>query len=108
MALGFPSGKDMSAMFGYVTDEDREGWAKDRQERAGKPTGTAREMTEKSTAPAMDMAKRSVQAQMHGAQNEAQRGSQPKQHSRIVTRETVTEQSRNIDGAPDQDYGPEF
>lgn len=107
MALGFPGSKDLAAMFGYVTDEDREAWQKERLERAGngKSSGTAREITDKSTGPAMDMAKRSVQAQMHGAQNEAQRGSQPKQRSRVVTRETITEQSRNIDG---DSYGPEL
>lgn len=105
--LGFPSKKDMSEMFGYVTPEDREGWEKRREAEKKKTPGTAREMADKSVAPALDMAKRGVQAQLHGAQYDAQRGSQPKQRQRVVTRETVTEQSRNIDSSGDG-YEPGF
>lgn len=105
--LGFPSNKDLSEMFGYVTEEDRDKWEQDREARKKKTPGTAREMADKSIAPALDMARQGVQAQMHGAQYEAQRGAQPKQKSRVVTRETVTEQSRNIDASEDS-YGPDF
>jgi hypothetical protein len=106
--LGFPSGKDMSEMFGYVTPEDQAGWEKQREAskaaQVAKP-GTAKEMANKSIAPALDMAKRGVQAQLHGAQMESQRGDQAKTRTR-VTRETVTEQSRNVDASDDS--GPEF
>ena len=104
--LGFPSGKDMSEMFGYVTDEDRAKWDQQREANKEKQPGTAADMASKSVAPAMDMAKQGVQAQMHGAQYEAQRGAQPKERTRVV-RETVTEQSRNVDTS-DTGYGPEF
>ena len=103
--IGFPSGRDLSEMFGYVTEEDRAQWEKQREAGKQNQPGTAQEMANKSIAPALDMAQRGVQAQMHGAQMEAQRGSQPKQRSRVI-RETVTEQSRNIDAG--EDFGPEF
>ena len=104
--LGFPSGKDISEMFGFVTEEDRSKWEQQREANKQKQPGTAADMASKSVAPAMDMVKQGVQAQMHGAQFEAQRGAQPKQKTRTV-RETVTEQSHNID-ASDTGYGPEF
>lgn len=104
--LGFPSGKDLSEMFGFVTEEDRSKWEQQREAGKKKQPGTAADMASKSVAPAMDMAKQGVQAQMHGAQYEAQRGAQPKQKTRVV-RETVTEQSRNIDPS-DSGYGPDF
>lgn len=106
--LGFPSGKDLSEMFGFVTDEDRAKWEQQREANKEKTPGTAQDMASKSIAPALDMAKHGVQAQMHGAQYEAQRGAQPKQKSRVVTRETVTEQSRNIDASDGSGYGPDF
>lgn len=107
-AFGFPSGKDMSEMFGYVTEEDRTKWEQERQARQESTPGTAHDMASKSIAPALDMAKHGVQAQMHGAQFEAQRGGQPKQRQRVVTRETVTEQSHNIGAGEDSGYSPDF
>jgi hypothetical protein len=105
MAFGFPSKKDMSEMFGYVTPEDQEKWDKQRTANKQASPGTAQEMAGKSIAPALELAERGIRAQMHGAQNEAQRGAQAKQ--RVVTRETYTEQSRNIDGS-ESDYQPGF
>ncbi|KIA73382.1 hypothetical protein ANMWB30_23090 [Arthrobacter sp. MWB30] len=104
---GFPSGEEMSEMFGFVTPEDREQWARSRESNKQAVAGTARDMAHKSIAPALDMARHGVQAQMHGAQYEAQRGEQPKVRSRVI-RQTVTEQSHNIDGAAGSDYGPDF
>lgn len=105
--LGFPSEKDMSEMFGFVTPEDREKWQQKREasKQKGAP-GTAQEMAGKSIKPALDLAKHGVRAQLHGAQTEAQRGAQAKQKIR-VTRERVTEQSQNIEG-DSTDFGPEF
>lgn len=105
MVFGFPSKKDMSEMFGYVTPEDQQKWAKQREENQQAAPGTARDMAAKSIKPALDLAERGIRAEMHGAQNEAQRGAQAKQ--RVVTRETFTEQSRNIDGSA-SDYLPDF
>lgn len=105
MVFGFPSKKDMSEMFGYVTPEDQSKWEQQRQTNKQAVPGTAQELASKSIAPALDLAKHGIKAQMHGAQNEAQRGAQAKQ--RVVTRETVTEQSRNIDGT-ESDYTPGF
>lgn len=108
MVMGFPTGKDMSEMFGYVTEEDRSNWQQQREaSKQEKPPGTAQEMASKSIAPALDMAKHGVQAQMHGAQTEAHRGAQPKTKSRVI-RQTVTEQSRNVDSADDPGYEPDF
>jgi hypothetical protein len=107
MVFGFPSGKDMAEMFGYVTEEDRSKWEQQREASKKESPGTAQDMASKSIAPALDMAKRGVQAQMHGAQYEAQRGAQPKQRSRVI-RQTVTEQSRNVDSVDDAGYDPEF
>jgi hypothetical protein len=104
--MGFPSKKDMSEMFGYVTPEDQEKWAKQREANKGAVQGTAKEMAHKSLAPAVEMAQQGIRAQMHGAQTEAQRGAQAKQ--RVVVRETVTEQSRNIDASDDSGYEPGF
>jgi hypothetical protein len=105
MAFGFPSKKDMSEMFGYVTPEDQEKWDKQREANKQSNPGTAQQMAAQSIKPALDLAERGIRAQMHGAQNEAQRGAQAKQ--RVVTRETYTEQSRNIDGS-ESDYTPGF
>lgn len=92
----------MTEMFGFVTPEDKAKWEQQREANKQKPApGTAQEMASKSAAPALDLAKKGVQAQMHGAQTEAQRGNRAK----VVTRETVMEQSRNVD---DSSYGPEF
>lgn len=103
--LGFPSKKDMSEMFGFVTPEDQEKWAKQREASKQSNPGTAQQMAAQSIKPALELAERGIRAQMHGAQNEAQRGAQPKQ--RVVTRETFTEQSRNIDGS-ESDFAPDF
>lgn len=105
MTLGFPSKRDMSEMFGFVTPEDQEKWAKQREAHKQANPGTAQQLAAKSMGPALDLAKQGIQAQMHGAQTEAQRGAQAKQ--RVVTRETFTEQSRNIDGS-ESDYSPGF
>lgn len=105
MVLGFPSKKDMSEMFGFVTPEDQAKWAQDREANQAAAPGTARDMAAKSMKPALDLAERGIRAEMHGAQTEAQRGAQAKQ--RVVTRETFTEQSRNIDGS-ESDYSPGF
>lgn len=108
MVLGFPSGKDLVEMFGYVTDEDRTKWEQQREASKKENTpGTAQEMANRSIAPALEMAQHGVQAQMHGAQYEAQRGAQPKQRSRVI-RQTVTEQSRNVDVVDDPGYEPDF
>lgn len=106
-AIGFPTGKDLSEMFGFVKSEDRDNWEKERNARQNGPRGTAADMAGRSAGPALDMAKRGVQAQMHGAQMEAQRGSQAK--VRTTKTETITEQSRNI-SEPDtsSDYSPDF
>jgi len=104
MPFGFPSKRDMSEMFGYVTEEDQQKWEKQREARKTSSPGTAQQLAAQSIKPALDLAKHGIRAQMHGAQNEAQRGAQAKQ--RVVTRETVTEQSRNIDGS--DDFGPDF
>ena len=106
MALGFPSARDFSEMFGYVKEEDREKWEKDRNANKNRSQGTAADMAGRSVGPALDLAKQGVRAQMHGAQMEAQRGSQAKK--RTVTRETVTEQSQNIDEPDASDDGPDF
>jgi hypothetical protein len=106
MAFGFPSKKDMAEMFGYVTPEDQAKWEKQREARKQAAPGTAQEMAAKSIAPALDLAKHGIRAQMHGAQTEAQRGAQPKQRVKTV-KITETEQSRNID-ASDDDYMPGF
>lgn len=98
--LGFPSEKDMAELFGFVTPEDKANWEKSREANAQANPGTAKEMADKSMAPAMDMAKRGVQAQMHGAQNEAQRGAQPK--------ERRVEWLENVDVKKDSDYGPGY
>lgn len=105
MVLGFPSKKDMSEMFGFVTPEDQAKWAQDREASKQANPGTAQQMAAQSIKPALDLAERGIRAQMHGAQNEAQRGAQAKQ--RVVTRETFTEQSRNIDGS-ESDFSPGF
>lgn len=107
MVFGFPSKKDMAEMFGYVTPEDQAKWEQQREARQQAAPGTAQELAGKSIAPALDLAKHGIRAQMHGAQTEAQRGAQPKQ--RVRTRETVieTEQSRNVDG-PGSGFSPGF
>lgn len=105
MVFGFPSKKDMSEMFGYVTPEDQSKWEQQREASKQSSPGTAQQLAGKSIAPALDLAQHGIRAQMHGAQNEAQRGAQAKQ--RVVTRETFTEQSRNIDGS-ESDYTPGF
>lgn len=97
--MGLPSGKDMAELFGYVTPEDKAKWEQDREASKQSSPGTAKEMANKSMAPAMDMAKRGVQAQMHGAQNEAQRGAQPKQK---------VEWLENVDVNKNDGYGPDF
>lgn len=100
--MGFPSRRDMSEMFGFVTNEDKAKWEQERDanQKSGS-SGTASEMASKSAGPALDLARKGVQAQMHGAQTEAQRGAQAK----VVTRETFKEQSRNVD---DSGYTPGF
>lgn len=103
MPFGFPSKRDMSDMFGYVTEEDQAKWEKQREASKKSTPSTARQLASESIKPALELARHGVRAQMHGAQNEAQRGDQAKQ--RVVTRETITEQSRNIDGS---DFEPEF
>lgn len=104
--MGFPTGKDLSEMFGFVKEEDRNNWEKERAARQNQSRGTAADMAGRSAGPALDMAKRGVQAQMNGAQMEAQRGQQAK--VRMVKTETFTEQSENIDPKSTVDYGPDF
>ena len=104
--MGFPTGRDLSEMFGFVKEEDRDNWEKERNSRQNQARGTAADMASRSAGPALDMAKRGVQAQMHGAQMEAQRGSQAK--VRMTKTETITEQSKNIDDPVTPDYGPDF
>jgi hypothetical protein len=71
--LGFPSETELSSMMGYVTDEDREKWARmkassDKQIENSRNGLTARGLASQSAAPAISMAEKSINAQMHGEQ----------------------------------------
>ncbi|MCI4659599.1 hypothetical protein [Cryobacterium zhongshanensis] len=71
--LGFPSETELSSMMGYVTDEDRDKWARmkassDKQIENSRNGLTARGLASQSAAPAISMAEKSINAQMHGEQ----------------------------------------
>lgn len=71
--LGFPSETELSSMMGYVTDEDRDKWERmkassDKQIERSRSGLTARGLASQSAAPAISMAEKSINAQMHGEQ----------------------------------------
>lgn len=107
--LGIPNDNELLSMFGYVTDEDRAKWnsmreASDRSLEESRNGMTARDLASKSAAPAIGMAEKSINAQMHGeqmAEREAQRRGRTQ---RVTTRERYYEEEIP-DGADDREMG---
>lgn len=88
--MGFPSEGEISSMLGYVTEEDRERWARmkaasDSRLQASGGGLTAQNFASQAVAPAMNIAERSINAELHAARNEQARMTQPKQTKRTVT-----------------------
>lgn len=68
----FPSSEETARMFGFVTDEDRARWATGREKRKmqkqqQKAEGKAPGLGANAINPALNMAQRSVDAQLRGA-----------------------------------------
>lgn len=87
---GLPDVNDLAGMFGYVTAEDRERWAKAREQEAKKHVSTARQMADESMQAANRLAQQGITAKMHGEQQAASQQAREKSRGKRV-RTTVTE-----------------
>lgn len=70
---GFPNETQISEMFGYVTPEDKSRWssqkeASDRALESSRSGLTARGLASQSATPAIGMAEKSINAQIHAEQ----------------------------------------
>lgn len=93
--LGFPSEKELSSMFGYVSDEDREKWnrmkaASDAQVEGAHNGLTARGLASQSANPALHMAEKSIDAQMKGEQMAEREALRNGRKERVELKETRT------------------
>lgn len=105
--LGFPNEGEISSMMGFVTEEDREKWermkaASDSRLEASRRGLSARGLASEVAMPAMNIAERSINAQLHAARNEEARNTQVKETKRTVTTFTKEEP------VAFDEYGPEF
>lgn len=71
--LGFPTPGELVSMMGYVTEEDRNKWdqmkeSSDKHREAGQGGLTAKNLASRSLNPALGMAEKSINAQIHGEQ----------------------------------------
>jgi len=94
--LGFPNQAEVSAMMGFVTEEDREKWERmkassDRNLEAARSGMSARQLAAQSATPAMTMAERSVYGDLQAAKQEEARMTQPKRTKRTTTTFTSEE-----------------
>lgn len=105
--LGFPNEAELSSMMGYVTEEDREKWdrmkaASDSRLEASRNGLTARGLASQAAMPAMSIAERSINAELHAARNEEARKTQVKETKRTVTTFTKEEPVSS------EEYGPGY
>lgn len=107
--LGFPTDDELLSMFGYVTDEDRDKWTRmkessDRGLEEARNGLTARNLASQSAAPAIGMAEKSINAQMHGEQT-AEREAQRRSRTERVTTRTRYYEEEIPDTADDRGMG---
>jgi hypothetical protein len=107
---GLPGKHEISGLFGYVTDEDRERWDKMR-ERNKKDVSTARHMMEKSAGAAHQLARYGIQARLNAetqvaARDRNNQNTTTRKQTRTITEETVDYEPR--DTRQTLDGGPEF
>jgi hypothetical protein len=100
--MGFPNERELSSMFGFVTDEDREKWdrmkaASDRQLEADGGRVTARGLAEQTAAPGISFAAKKIEADLRAASNEERRNTLGKQTKRTITT-LETEEPVKFDG----------
>lgn len=87
---GFPSERELSDMFGYVTQEDREKWDKEseaadqRRERARNGL-SARGLASNAVAPIISQAENVMNRQMSATLVEEKRNTLGKQSKRTIT-----------------------
>lgn len=93
--LGFPDAEEMASMMGFVTDEDRDRWKKqkaasDERMESARNGLSARQLASQSAAPAIGLAEKAINAQMTSASIEQRRGTLKKQTNRrtVTTFET--------------------
>jgi hypothetical protein len=71
--FGFPSTSELTEMMGYVTDEDHARWdsmkeSSDKRREAARTGQTAKGLASQGVAPALGMAEKNINAQIHGEQ----------------------------------------
>lgn len=106
--FGFDSDAGLAEFFGVVDHEDRAGWQKEREGNAAQVRSTAANMANQTVSPALDMAKQGINAQMHGAQMEEQRGSQAKETVEVTERRVRSKAYNVSDSRPSGHSGPDF
>lgn len=103
---GLPEKHEVSQVFGYVTDEDRERWDRARAKNT-REAGTAKHMMKSSAAVAYQLASYGIQAQLNAETQVAARDRNNQNRTKVRTiTETVDYQPR--DDRHRLDEGPEF
>lgn len=104
--MGFPGERDLSTMFGVVTEEDRQRWERDKQASDQRIQGareglTARGLASKSVTPTIGLAEKVINSQIHGEMTDARRNTHRKQTKRTIsvldTEEPVQSDSQGME-----------
>ncbi|WP_311245260.1 MULTISPECIES: hypothetical protein [unclassified Microbacterium] len=88
--MGFPSEHEITSMMGFVNEEDRTRWEKekaasDARVESARAGLSARGLASTMAQPAMGIAERSINASLHAARTEEARNTTGKQTKRTST-----------------------